>query len=369
MKPGIMFFCPSFSSGGAEKVLVNLANHFHLAGYCTSFLVSQRIGNLDELLDPGIATYSLNKRLSSSLWPIYKFLKEKKPDVIICGPQFINVMTIVVCKLLLRNNTKVILTHHNFYDLDAKKVPFAELFGQSMLKHFYALSDVIVAVSHAVKKHLVSDIGIPDSKVVVIYNPVVDRNFHINKLEPVFHKWFHSDRDYKLIVSVGRLSKVKNQEELIRLMPDLIKTVNCRLILVGDGEQFHFFKALIAELALERYVDIVGAVINPLNFIYQADLLILPSITETFSLVAVESIACGTPVLSTPTAGVLEILGTCKGCFFESLTDKKKFIESIAHILSNVDLPIHKEFANRFEVANIALEYESLVRDLCVNQF
>lgn len=364
MKPGIVFFCPSFSTGGAEKVLINLANEFRFKGYKTSFLVCQRIGELDTLLEPGIQVHSFNKRLAACIQPLYRFLRSEQPDVIICGPQFISILTVLVSKVLLRNKTRIILTHHNFFDLDVRKVPLMDVFNRSLLKYFYKKSDAIVAVSHAVKKHLVNDIGIPKSKVVVIYNPVLDRNFDVFKRADVSHKWYRSDRTYKILICVGRLSKVKNQEELIRLMPDLIRKLDCRLVLLGEGEQHVFLKNLISELDLEEFVDLVGAVINPIKYIYHSDLLVLPSITETFSLVGVESIASGTPVLSTPTEGVMEILESCKGCYFELIQNKNGFIEMILHALSQPASDVDVRFAERFTVENITMEYENLVKEV-----
>ena len=361
MKPSVLFFCPTFTAGGVEKVLVNLANYFCKTGFSTSFLVCQRIGELEGHLNGEIKIESFNKRLSGSFWPAVKFFRAHNPDIIICGPQFINILAVLVIKLLLRKNSKVVLTHHSFYDLDVQQMPFLKLFYKSFLKIFYKHSDVVVAVSNAVKSHLVNDIGLKEEKIKVIYNPVLEDNFEALKQEEFYHKWLIPGKQFKVLVCAGRLSKVKNQEALIRLFPALIKKNNCKLILLGDGDQRSFLEGLVSELALSDYVDLVGSVINPVKYIAESDLLLLPSVSETFSLVAVESIAAGTPVLSTHTLGVKEILGNCRGCFFESIENPEDYIQKIKQILNTEKIEVDQDFTDKFKISAIGQLYVDLI--------
>jgi glycosyltransferase involved in cell wall biosynthesis len=361
MKPSVLFFCTSFTSGGVEKVLVNLANHFNNSDYSTSFLVCQHIGILDVHLSKGINIFSLNKRLLKSLFPAISFFRNNNPDVIICGPQFISILSVLVVKLILRKKVKLILSHHSFYDLDIKRMTFFHLFYKSFLRFFYRYGDIIVAVSNAVKEHLVNDVGLSKDKIKVIYNPVLESNFNDLIRVPLSHKWFVDKRDYKILVCVGRLSKIKNQEALVRLMPSLIKEINCKLVLIGDGEERYLLEKLVSDLDLSLNVEFLGSISNPLKFIKHSDLLVLPSLTETFSLVAVESIASGTPVISTPTLGVTEILENCEGCFFESIDNQNGFIFRIKEILNSENIFVDEEFVKKFRTDKIGEIYESLL--------
>lgn len=361
MKSSVLFFCPSFSSGGVEKVLVNLANHFNANDYSTSFLVCQHIGILDFNLNKGVDIFSLNNRLFKSFFSAISFFKKKNPDVIICGPQFINILSVLVVKLILRKKVKLILTHHSFYDLDIKRMPFLHLFYKSFLRFFYRHGDVIVAVSNVVKEHLVNDVGLSNNKIKVIYNPVIESNFDDLANEPFLHKSFIDDRNYKILVCVGRLSKIKNQEALIKLMPRLLKEINCKLILIGDGEERDFLKKLVFDLDLSLKVEFMGSISNPLKYIKHSDLLVLPSLSETFSLVAVESIAAGTPVISTPTLGVNEILRNCEGCFFESIDNDNDFVFKIKQILNSKNNFVDQKFVEKFRVDKIGESYESIL--------
>src|SRR3546814_5369711 len=112
---------------------------------------------------------------------------------------------------------------------------FMHLFYMTFVKFFYKYADVVVVVSNAVKCHLVEDIGVPKDKIEVIYNPVIDEEFKLKEQEAFSHKWMNKKHGFKIFVCLGRLSKVKNQEGLINLMPDVVKALNCKLLLMHDG--------------------------------------------------------------------------------------------------------------------------------------
>ncbi|MDR7372351.1 glycosyltransferase [Flavobacterium aquidurense] len=360
-KKSILFFCPTFSAGGVEKVFVNLANYFAENNYSTSFLVCQHIGILDSQLNEKVEIFSLKKRLSKSLFQAIKFFKSNNFDFVVTGPQFVSILSVLVIKFLLRKKTKLIITHHSFYDLDVKTMPILHLSYKYLVVFFYRYADVVIAVSNAVKNHLIADVGIDEKMIKVIYNPVISLDFDSLKEEAFSHKWFSSETDLKIIVCVGRLSKIKNQEALIKLMPLVIKEVNCKLLLIGDGEEKQSLQKLIYELQLDSYIDILGAVENPIKYIKQANLLVLPSFSETFSLVAVESIAVGIPVLSTPTLGVLEILKDCKGCFFEEIEKRESFADNIITILNSNGEYVDSEYVKKFTINNIGKLYEDTI--------
>lgn len=360
MKASILFFSPSYTTGGVEKVLINLANEFDELNYPISYLVCQNIGELKKQLNPAIQTYSLNKRLSKSLLGAIRFFKKFNVQVVICGPQFLNILTVLVIKFILKKNVYLIVTHHSFHDLDVKKTFFMSNFSQPLIKFFYGYSDKIVAVSNAVKSYLTKDVGLSNHCISVIYNPAINKNFEGMINESVSHKWLLNNKKHKVLIYVGRLSKVKNLKGLINLMPEVIAKADCKLIIIGDGEEKGILKEMVNSSNLQQYIDFIGIVDNPIKYIAASDLLILPSISETFSLVAVEAIASGTPVLSTPTTGVVEILRECQGCYFEDIENENQFRLKILEILGNKKL-VDKAFVEKFSVTKITKDYEALI--------
>jgi len=123
------------------------------------------------------------------------------------------------------------------------------------------------------------------------------------------------DLDQDLLLYVGRFAPVKGLDVLLGAMSQLVKTGNRpRLIVVGgDGPAATSTQAVrrqIRELHLERHVQLAGRIdASALPCYYNAaDLLVVPSRYESFGLVALEALACGTPVLATPVGAMERLL-------------------------------------------------------------
>lgn len=104
-----------------------------------------------------------------------------------------------------------------------------------------------------------------------------------------------------LIGHVGRLVDVKNQQFLIRLIPQIQKLrPNARLLLLGDGEDRNELKDLIRSLKLEASVILAGNVLNTSDYLSAMDVFAFPSLYEGMPLSILEVQANGLPcILST----------------------------------------------------------------------
>ncbi|SGY94397.1 Hypothetical glycosyl transferase [Moritella viscosa] len=113
--------------------------------------------------------------------------------------------------------------------------------------------------------------------------------------------------DGHFILSVGRLTTQKRFDLLIksfhRVNPD-----DCKLIILGEGNQRQELEKLIDELGLTDRVLLPGFVDNPYPWYKKAKLFVLSSDFEGFVNVVTEALACGTPVVSTDCGPVDEIL-------------------------------------------------------------
>lgn len=114
----------------------------------------------------------------------------------------------------------------------------------------------------------------------------------------------------RVILYVGRLEPLKGVDILIEAVALLEGAANTRLLIVGgtqgqDGEMRRL-KSLTVQLGIEGRVTFTGAVNqNELpNYYSAADVFVLPSYYESFGLVALESMACGTPVVASRVGGL-----------------------------------------------------------------
>jgi D-inositol-3-phosphate glycosyltransferase len=114
-----------------------------------------------------------------------------------------------------------------------------------------------------------------------------------------------------VLLFVGRFDPLKGIDRLLSTMTHLKHRGNLRLVIIGgDGDQSPEFKRLqrvSSKLGIQEAVSFVGRVDqkNLPPYYSAADILVIPSYYESFGLVGLESLACGTPVVSTK-VGVLE---------------------------------------------------------------
>ena len=120
--------------------------------------------------------------------------------------------------------------------------------------------------------------------------------------------------DDKIILFVGRIEPVKGIEQLLKAMSYLQNRRGSRLVIIGgdDNSQHETDKLLrlARELNIEDSVTFVGSVKQDRLPCYYsaADVCVISSYYESFGLVALESLACGTPVVATDVGGSKSII-------------------------------------------------------------
>jgi D-inositol-3-phosphate glycosyltransferase len=108
----------------------------------------------------------------------------------------------------------------------------------------------------------------------------------------------------KIILYVGRIDPLKGLDQLIRAIPYLQKDLRPRLVIIGGDEnsrhELERLQGLSRELKVQNSVDFLGTIKHEQlpQYYNAADLCAIPSYYESFSLVALEALACGTPVVA-----------------------------------------------------------------------
>lgn len=133
------------------------------------------------------------------------------------------------------------------------------------------------------------------------------RGVDLNRFKPIDRSL---NEKTNILLYVGRVSKEKNIEKFLNLnFPDYHK------IIVGDGPELKNLKA--------KYKDVIftGALKGEkLARMYAlADCFVFPSKSDTFGIVMIEALACGTPVAAYPVTGPIDILNHKVGCMDNDL--------------------------------------------------
>jgi glycosyltransferase involved in cell wall biosynthesis len=198
-------------------------------------------------------------------------------------------------------------------DCSYRNRPQSWFYARPMLHLVARKAMHIVTVSEYSKAQIVERLGVPDSKVTVIYNGV-DRDFHPVAREEALASLRQLGIETPYLLYIGSLKAYKNVSCLLRAFAVLRKSGNLphRLLIVGDDRRGkHTLVEECARLGLEDRTLFLSYVEQGLlPAIYAAaDLLVMPSRIEGFGLPVLEAMACGTPVVCSRAASLPEVGG------------------------------------------------------------
>ena len=134
---------------------------------------------------------------------------------------------------------------------------------------------------------------------------------------------------------VGRISKEKNLEAFFDLKIDFQK------IVVGDGPELNKYKSIYKDVIFKGSLhgqDLAQSYCN-------ADVFVFPSISDTFGLVVIESLACGTPVACYPVVGPGDIINNDLGIGCSSWNLEEAIIKSLSEKNSNACFEFSKKYS------------------------
>ena len=161
----------------------------------------------------------------------------------------------------------------------------------------------------------------------------------------------------KILLMVGRIDAVKNQRWVIEQFPALLaRHPNLHLVLAGSVTDAAYGQALVQDvkkLGIENQVLLTGG-LGPgdpllLGVFQIADIVLLPSISETFGLVLLEAWAAGRPVVSSRTSGARELVVEGENGRLFDLEKPESFHMAIDSLLN------HPEQASRMAAAGTQL--------------
>jgi D-inositol-3-phosphate glycosyltransferase len=118
----------------------------------------------------------------------------------------------------------------------------------------------------------------------------------------------------KALLFVGRLEPLKGLEQLLRAINQIRITGEIKLMIVGGDEysqdNIQELQKIAADLHIQDNISFTGSIAQEKLPVYYnaADICVIPSYYESFSLVALESLACGTPVITTDVGDMKNII-------------------------------------------------------------
>ena len=189
--------------------------------------------------------------------------------------------------------------------------------------------------------------GDPDGRIEIIA-PGVEHAFFAPGAKRGARHALGTDRDAPLIVFVGRIQPLKGPDVAIQALADLhsLGHGDARMMIVGGasgrngGVEAARARDLVDELGLHDHVEFVAPQPHHILSTYYraADIVIVPSRSESFGLVALEAAACGTPVVASAVGGLLSLVDDGETGRLIEGRNPADYAAAMAEILSDHEL-------------------------------
>lgn len=325
----ILFMIDSLNGGGAERVLINILKRMDYTKYQVTLFLIFGEGVYLSSVPEQVAVKSLLKGYNTiKAWnpflrlvykvyikmalnfvrvfkghPIYDFILKDKYDIEV---SFIEGDTCYFVANSKNKEAKRISWIH--IDLSKRRT-------MNYIKELKSLArmDKIICVSKGTRESVLSLYPQLEKRLQVIYNPIDKEQITKYALEPItLHK------EKTTIVCVGRIAQQKGYSVLLQAHHELINEgVDHQVIVLGEGNLEEELKKEIQNLNIQDTFVLLGYKANPYPYIKAADIYVLPSLFEGFSLSLVEAMVLGKPSIATKCVGPTEILSHEYGLLVE----------------------------------------------------
>jgi glycosyltransferase involved in cell wall biosynthesis len=350
----IVFLVNALEGGGAERVVLTLVEGFVKENHTVHLILVYK--NNDYVLPDNVKVYYLlNKKplgLINKTLSIFKASIELKK--ILKTISDIKDIDLFTSHLPLSNYIAWLAGVSNHFAVihSAYSKKYTTFLKKSIIKRIHK-NKKLIAVSYGIKKDLIFHFDLDHSNITTIYNP-----FDIDTIKKESNQIVEYDKPY--IIHVGRLTKLKRHDLLIKAYSKSLLSKKYNLLLLGDGEEKENILSLINELKLKDKVILLGWQINPYKWINKAKLLLLTSDYEGLPTVLIESLICGTPVVSVDCDyGPNEILTGDLAPFLVPINNEKELTKIMEKAI--FDYPeIKEDMYEKFSINNILNEYSKL---------
>ena len=308
----VLFLIHDLGQGGAEKVLVNLVNNMDQSKFDITVMALFGGGVNEQFLKENIhyqvafpKAFPGNSHIMKLLSPTYlhKFLIKDKYDIEVSYLEGPAARIVSGCPNM---DTKLVSWIH--VEQHSKEIAAKAFRSFKESEQCYYRFDNTICVSESVKKDFLS-IYPRISNIDVLYNTNETAHILAQKEEAV-EEDFVEDNSIKLC-GVGKIVPIKGFDKLARIHKRLIDDgLNVHTYILGIGSEKDRIRKYLSDEGIEDTFTFLGYQTNPYKYVSKCDIFICSSIAEGFSTAATEALIVGTPVVTTPDAGMEEMLGS-----------------------------------------------------------
>jgi glycosyltransferase involved in cell wall biosynthesis len=342
-------------TGGAYRVLLfsrelRLRGHEVTVGCLPGSELSKRLGQ------EGVPFFTLDPRsdINLSVAPeIVRMMRQKAVEVIdVHSPKFYW-LALIAARVV---GLPVIITRNvPFRKTGIKKKINSLLYGR--------LVDRVVSVSEKVKRELMVDYEIEDSRIEVIHD-----GLDMARFEGDGHGKRENSGSFMIGV-ISRLDYGKGLECFIEAIPEILRTFpDARFLIAGTGAIEESLRLRAHELRIDARITFAGFRNDVPELLKDIDITILPSPDEAMSMIALESMASGVPVVATSGTGLVDIISNMENGVIVKPNDPKALADGVVSLLMSdyraIGQKAKEVVREKFTTNRVIEQYESLLTSL-----
>jgi glycosyltransferase involved in cell wall biosynthesis len=367
----IALLIDSLVAAGAQRQMVVLANGLAQLGYEVElFYYREKLQLLDDL-ESGVVKLTLIRKLAkvdpSFVIRLTQALRKTAPDVLIsflAGPNFWG----RIAGRFARVHAIVTSERNTEFGNSSLMVTLERVMSR--------LSSHIVVNTHTAKDILLASVGVPATKVRVIYNGVDTARFAPRADKECLRRRSRLGigSEETVLVLPGRISTQKNHECLIRALPLLGSALHTlRVLFVGNVLESDLKARLVSilhQLNLSDRTVFCGFDADMPGVYGMADLVVLPSRWEGLPNVVLEAMSCQTPVIISDISDNRKIVSDGETGFLFADNDPADLARQITRFLglspnrkSEIGIAAREAILRNFSLANFVSNFATLIED------
>ncbi|WP_425075371.1 glycosyltransferase [Psychroserpens sp. S379A] len=352
----ITFVLPTLKPHGAEKIMSFVAQNLDKDKFEATLLIIGYKKDAGYKVE-GIHLKFLNKsRVLNAIPSLFLYLKQNKQHVVISSISHLNLVMAFIS--LFFRKTKFIgreASVNSVMRLYSGNSDNSSNYYSKLIKNGYNWLDAIVCQSNDMVNDLSNNFKVKRQKLVLINNPITQ---HIKI------KSKNDSTEIKKLITVGRLSKEKGYERILKQLATL--NFPFQYTIIGDSDERSEFLQLIDDYKLTDNIIHIPKTDKVDDYLSASDLYLQGSYVEGFPNALLESCVVGTPVIAFDApGGTKEIIQNDINGYL--VVSEEDYSEKIKHSLFNKEWnpkDISESVQRRFRKEKILNQYEALFNQI-----
>ncbi len=282
----------SMKLGGAERTMLNIANHLPADRWRVVLALYQECGAYLPIVHSSVELRVLHcRRPVQAIMPLSRLIGREQPDVVFSTLLYNNAAAV----LAARGRVPTVVRESNHQTAAGRS---SRSLKERMVRYAYRRASHVIALSDGVLHDCVERYGLPKSQISRIYNPI-DLEMIEEMADRVEDRLLSPGEDLVHLLAVGRLVPQKGFDLLLQACALLPSSLPWCLTILGEGPMRAALHEQAERLGISDRLQMPGSVSNPFATMKAADVFILSSRWEGFGHVIAEAMSCGVPVIAT----------------------------------------------------------------------